>query len=541
MSCNLCLPPMRFATFAAGALLAAACATSPRFSDAPIVWKLEDREHIPEPRAKEYQRIAERIEQFGTRRLTRLLELRDKELAHNVNNLDEVPNSTWFTNRIGIRNVSPEEAALGASQAGPPKLPLSVTSGKPGGKNPGLVAEDAEGRKFVIKFDRKSHPEMETATNVIVNRIFWTLGYNVPNDTVFQFVRRQLKLAPNATAEDETGAEKPMTPDDIEAVLATTATNSERRYRATASEFVPGVPKGGWPTEGTRADDPNDVIPHEHRREVRAIRVFAAWLNHTDMKRDNTLDTYVHENGRGYLMHYLIDFGEAFGSFNATGNRRANGFEHWLDYGAQPGAALSLGLWLRPWETLEQTRWPSIGRFSAENFDPDAWHEMFPYWPFSEADAADKYWAAKLVMRFDRRLLQRIVLEGQLSDPAAAEYLVDVLYERRRRIGAQYFGRVSPLDHFRIRPQEVCTIDLAVRHGLVTGGLVEALNAEDDVVFDQLVAKDGTLCIPIPNDAEYRIYRLRVRRGNQVLPTLRLHFKGGAKPRILGIERLERL
>ena len=38
---------------------------------------------------------------------------------------------------------------------------------------------------------------------------------------------------------------------------------------------------------------PNDVVPHEHRRELRALKVFGAWTNLVDMKAGNTLDTVV--------------------------------------------------------------------------------------------------------------------------------------------------------------------------------------------------------------------------------------------------------
>lgn len=51
--------------------------------------------------------------------------------------------------------------------------------------------------------------------------------------------------------------------------------------------------------EGTRNDDPNDIVPHQHRRELRVLQVFGAWTNPVDIKANNTLDTVVTENARG--------------------------------------------------------------------------------------------------------------------------------------------------------------------------------------------------------------------------------------------------
>src|SRR5690606_23761027 len=153
-----------------------------------------------------------------------------------------------------------------------------------------------------------------------------------------------------------------------------------------------------------------------------------------------------------------------FGGQAAEAGRNETGYEHWVDYQVQPLAALSFGLWVRPWERLKETPWPSIGIFSAEHFDPEAWRPMSPYWPFMEADIADKYWAAKLVMQFDRELLAAVVETGKLSNPDAERYLVETLYERRTIIGRTYLEAVSPLDHFRISRRELCAVDLSVHH-----------------------------------------------------------------------------
>jgi hypothetical protein len=78
----------------------------------------------------------------------------------------------------------------------------------------------------------------------------------------------------------------------------------------------------------TRPDDPNDVVPHQDRRELRGYGVFAAWLNHVDAKAINSLDVLVTENGRSVVRHYLIDFGSALGSGGVAPADYWAGFEY---------------------------------------------------------------------------------------------------------------------------------------------------------------------------------------------------------------------
>jgi len=83
------------------------------------------------------------------------------------------------------------------------------------------------------------------------------------------------------------------------------------------------------------------------------LRVFAAWVNHTDMKEDNTLDMYVTEGKRRFLRHHFLDFGEALGGHGAEKGRPEDGWEHLWDWEKQGKATFAFGLWKRPWEDFK--------------------------------------------------------------------------------------------------------------------------------------------------------------------------------------------
>lgn len=513
------------------------CASGPRFRDQPVVWRADDQHNIPEPEALPFDKLAYFADVFVMRRLTRTLELRDHDPAQNTNALDEVPDSTWFVNRIGIRDVSAAEAARGPVTNGPPQLPLTVTRGKDtGGGNPGFFARDATGRSFLIKFDTLENPEMQTAASIVVNRVLWSAGYNVPEDTIVLFERSQLALAADAVAENDLGDKVPMSNRDVDAVLATAPRTHDGGYRASASLLLSGVPKGGFAPEGTRPDDPNDRVDHQHRRELRGLKVLAAWLGHTDMKQDNTLDMYVEEDGHRFLRHYLLDFGEALGAHQAEKDRMEDGWENAVDWEENGKALLALGLWKRPWEDQKMTPWPAIGAFGADHFDPALWKEAYPYWPFAEADSADLYWGAKLVMRFDRRILSAVVAQAQLSHPAAAAYLVNVLMGRREKIGRAWLDSLTAFDYLHVEPGRLCGVDLSVRYGLAATGSLVRVDTEGERIEDHAVGRGGEVCLPIEGDG-YHVLHVRSRRGHALRPPMEVHYVGGKHARILGVVR----
>src|SRR5689334_13368025 len=78
-----------------------------RFHNRAPVWRVEDRTPLAAPpEVRVYNRSLYHTDGFLVRRATRAMELRADVRAQDVNSLDEVPDSTWFTNRIGVRELS---------------------------------------------------------------------------------------------------------------------------------------------------------------------------------------------------------------------------------------------------------------------------------------------------------------------------------------------------------------------------------------------------------------------------------------------------
>ena len=128
-----------------------------------------------------------------------------------------------------------------------------------------------------------------------------------------------------------------------------------------------GKPVGNFRYYGTRPDDPNDIVPHEHRRELRGARVFGAWLNHDDSRGINSLDMLETTDGRAWVKHYMFDFGSILGSGTVFAQRHRAGNEYIFEQ--RPGW-LTLGdarRYIRPWMPIDYPDVPrSVGRFEAD-------------------------------------------------------------------------------------------------------------------------------------------------------------------------------
>jgi hypothetical protein len=387
--------------------------------------------------------------------------------AGNVNTIDEVPDSSWFTNRILARTVTPAEAARGpATGDGPAPGTWTVIRAKTEGDAPGFTIRDSAGITWFLAFDPKSNPEAATGAAVVASKIFWTLGYHQAEYFVAQLRREQLSVDPDATFRPISGRERKMKLSDIEPVLHRVARNADGSYRVLASKLLPGKILGGFKYYSTRSDDPNDVVPHENRRELRALKVFGAWTNLVDMKALNTMDTLVTESGRARVRHYLLDVGSTFGT-GANGPREwTEGHEYLYEQDKLLKRMVTLGFYRQPWQTIPYEESAAIGRFEGDRFDPEGWKTRVPVSAVLRAREDDLFWAARRVMAFSDEMIREIAKAGKYSDPAAANHLAAVLIKRRDKIGKVYFTRINPLVDFALAPSGQLTLqNPAVHYG----------------------------------------------------------------------------
>ena len=365
--------------------------------------------------------------------------------AQNINTIDEVPDSSWFTNRIGSRTITADELARGpVAGAAPDPSRWTLIREKTSGAHPGFTAKDARGETWFLEFDPPYYPEGATGSVIVASKIFWALGYNQVESFLTTFDRKHVEIDPKATIRRPSGARTPFSQDDINAILEHVAKDKDGTYRVIAGRLIPGTIMGNFLFEGTRPDDPNDLVPHQHRRELRALRVFGAWTNLTDLKAANTIDALTTENGHAVIKHYLQDVGSTFGMCNDLHEWDLS-WEHFYQSDTTRRRLFSFGFALSPWQTVRYVEYPSIGKFEGDRFDPRTWKPQTQTTAYMETRDDDAFWATRRIVAFSDELIRAAVRTGQYSDPEAEKYLGDVLIKRRNKIASVYMTAVNPI------------------------------------------------------------------------------------------------
>jgi hypothetical protein len=365
--------------------------------------------------------------------------------AVNVNTIDEVPDSSWFTNRLG-RETWPIDRAVKEPDtvAGPAPGPWTIIAAKSEGITPGFTIKDSTGETYFLKFDPPSNPEMASGAEVISTKFFHALGYNTAENYIAVMRPETLTIRPGTMIDDK-GSEHEMKQRDIRELLKKAARLPDGSYRVLASRAIPYPEVGRFRYYGTRPDDPNDIHPHEHRRELRGMLVFAAWLNHDDSRSINTFDVLVKTPERSIVRHYLLDFGSTLGSGSTQSQSTRAGNEFLWEARPTLVTMLTLGFYVRPWIKVDYPDLPAIGRFESTYFQPELWKPEYPNAAFSNARPEDKFWGARILSTVSDDMVRAVVGTARFTDPKASEYLTQTLVERKRKSLAAWLNGTNPV------------------------------------------------------------------------------------------------
>jgi hypothetical protein len=491
--------------------------------------------------------------------------------AVNANSLDEVADSSWFTNRIGTHAMSTEEVVRGACN---PALILDaegsadgtwlIDHGKTDGSSPGFRVNIPGKGKYLFKGEPKDQPEHPSAASVIGAAVYEAVGFNTSCEQIVYFRPSLLKLAPGLKHKGNFGADEPFDQKVVDKILG----DSPHRgglVRMQASAWLTGYLLGPFSYTGTRPDDPADIIPHDDRRELRGGRVLAAWLDHFDAREQNSMDSWMADahGGKGkpdaspgHVVHYYLDTSDCLGSEWAWEEiTRRLGYSYVADWGDMARDLVTLGIPTRPWDRVRREKGQeSFAFFNVKDFEPDQWKNEYPNAAFSRMTEQDGAWMARILARFTPEMVEALGGASKFSDSRKSAYLTSVLQGRLDKILERYLTRLSPLTNVHVAGTDaLCAEDLAETRRLrpSTEFRYDA-RLSTSAVQPLAVARqaDGTICVTLPrvaaeggarDDAPERYVRIRLTDGVAQGPLVaHLYDLGPTRGyRLAGLERPE--
>ena len=229
--------------FVAGLLLSRPNAQAQKFYPDDPIQRDNDSLDTPEkPASIElgdlYDRVSHITKDFGSSEIG--------SEARNVNTLDEVPDSNWFTNRHGANRMSLEDLGRGSNVGGAPNPheTWTVFKGKSQGLTPGFEILDSKGDRYVIKLDPLGVPELSTAAEAIATKIFYAIGYNTPANYIVRFHPDNFAIQEGTQVEDSFGDEQPLTEWRLRRMIRRVPRAEDGTIRVTASKYISGRPTG---------------------------------------------------------------------------------------------------------------------------------------------------------------------------------------------------------------------------------------------------------------------------------------------------------
>ena len=412
----------------------------------------------------------------------------------------------------------------------------------------------------MLKADDEGLPERASAASVIGAAIYDELGFNTSCEQIVTIKKSQLKLKPGLVVYDNEGLSHPFDDAALDKVLKSTTQLGDGLVRLQASKWLPGLTLGPFRYIGVRKDDPNDVVDHADRRELRAGQILAAWLDHWDAREQNSMDVWMASDAKntrsspGHIVHYFLDTSDTLGGeVGIDEMSRRLGHSYNFDFVDVFRSLLTFGAEEYSWDRARKVEGKKqFGYFSTRDFHPGRWKPLYPNPAFLRMTEHDAAWMARKIARFSRADLQRIVELGRWKDPANVTYVVNILLERQRLIFERYFSKLSPIGDVRSEGDKICATDFSRKRSVYvdTAYHYRATQHGNGKATELTVipAEEGELCVQPTSmanqdgaeDDPRRRVTIELRNGTRAGPLVIHAYDLGAKGlKVVGLTRPE--
>jgi len=511
--------------------------------------------------------IWDQVDNVVFARVSRALSVDVSGEARNVNSMDEVADSSWYTNRPG--GEAGHDEAPGACEP-EDMLPEPadvkdeewlIDHGKDNGSTLGFRINIKGKGKYMLKADDEGLPERASAASVIGAAIYDELGFNTSCEQVVTLKRSQLKLKPDLLVYDNEGLSHPFDEKALDKALDSTTQLGDGVVRMQASKWLPGLTLGPFRYIGVRKDDPNDVVDHADRRELRGGQILAAWLDHWDAREQNSMDIWMASDEKnvrsspGHIMHYILDTSDTLGGEVSVDElSRRLGHSYNFDFVDVFRSLFTLGIEEYPWDRAQKNEAKKkFGYFSNRDFAAGRWKPLYPNPAFLRMTERDAAWMARKIARFSPADIKRIVELGRWKDPTDVAYLVETLIERQNRILKRYFSKMSPIGDVRPEADKICATDFSRKRLVMisTTYRYKAIERGNGRAVELPVTpgEDGELCIQpksianqtVPDNDPTRRVSIEVTNGTHAGPLVIHTYDLGPKgQKVVGLTRPER-
>lgn len=524
--------------------LSAGCQYRPAiFADAPPVTEIADDEPIDMPQRLEVNDVVEFSDLFVGRPLVEAMRTTRRPPPGDINALDEVPRSRWFW-PLEVDDSSFETTY---AEGGAPVPPFRVLLERAPSGSGGIPVVDGLGRRFELRRDPPDRPEVRTAAAAISARIVRALGYYTPEVYVTDANEGDFTTAPGEQHPlSILSGTEPTDPEVARRTLAKTLVdwlesapaNRKGAFRFSATRWPPGPDVGRTPVAGSRDDDPNDRVPHENRRTLRALKLVGAWLGMTRFTPHDLRDVYAGLPGEGHLVHYIVGHDKSLGTESIIGKRPEQKDEMLL--------LATLGFAPDPNIPPTQRKYVAIGAIG-EEVNPAQYGPALPFPPMDATDGADAFWIAKRIAAVGEERILYAVRAGRVSNGTARRLLFELLLARQRRVVEWGYAQTTPCDVESADDRGIVVLDRAVEAGFTKGKVVEYVVSYFDTAGDPshpgavLGPEGARFVVPVPRSVfakdGYAVVRLRGEVGGKAAPRwLEMHVKRDEKgTRVIGV------